>query len=160
MDRIDPLYYTHSSRINLKEETRIKATSEEAATWEQAHRDPNGLWKCFTSPTHNYIIRPFTPSQLPHRISPPIYSTSLSRWAITDTSRLFRVTLTFPNILMISSGIRKCSMAMDRGWALVEILTRKVKLPDWNFSRLPCRHESRQPSIKSRSGFSFLAISW
>lgn len=157
MDRIDPLYYTHSSRINLKEETRIKATSEEAATWEQAHRDPNGLWKFFTSSTHNYIVYQ---SQLPHLILSPIYSTSPSRWATTDTSRPFRVTLTFPNILMISSGIRKCSMAMDRGWALVEILTRKVKLPDWNFSRLPCRHESRQPSIKSRSGFSFLAISW
>jgi ubiquitin conjugation factor E4 B len=63
MDRIDPLYYTHSSRVDLKEETRIKATSEEAATWEQA-QDPNGLWKCFS--THNCIVHPFTHSQLPH----------------------------------------------------------------------------------------------
>jgi ubiquitin conjugation factor E4 B len=33
MDRIDPLFYTRSTRIDLKEETRIKATSEEAAKW-------------------------------------------------------------------------------------------------------------------------------
>ncbi|GLB38346.1 putative ubiquitin elongating factor core [Lyophyllum shimeji] len=40
MDRIDPLFFAHSSRIDLKDETRIKATSEEAAEWETAHRDP------------------------------------------------------------------------------------------------------------------------
>ncbi|KAF8073720.1 ubiquitin conjugation factor E4 [Lyophyllum atratum] len=40
MDRIDPFFYARSSRIDLKDETRIKATSEEAATWETAHGDP------------------------------------------------------------------------------------------------------------------------
>ncbi|KAJ7288279.1 ubiquitin conjugation factor E4 [Mycena rebaudengoi] len=40
MDRIDPLFYARSSRIDLKDETRIKATSEEAATWVEAHQDP------------------------------------------------------------------------------------------------------------------------
>ncbi|PFH54088.1 hypothetical protein AMATHDRAFT_136414 [Amanita thiersii Skay4041] len=40
MDRIDPLYFLNSSRIDLKEETRIKATSEEAAKWENEHRNP------------------------------------------------------------------------------------------------------------------------
>lgn len=43
MDRIDPLYFVHSSRINLKDETRIKATSEEAAEWEAAQTDPSGV---------------------------------------------------------------------------------------------------------------------
>lgn len=33
MDRIDPCYYAKSNRINLAEETRIKATSNEATEW-------------------------------------------------------------------------------------------------------------------------------
>jgi ubiquitin conjugation factor E4 B len=33
MDRIDPYYFSVSTRIDLKEETRIKATSDEAAQW-------------------------------------------------------------------------------------------------------------------------------
>ncbi|KAH9841644.1 ubiquitin elongating factor core-domain-containing protein [Rhodofomes roseus] len=35
IDRIDPAYYAHSSRIDLKEETRINATSEVAEQWRQ-----------------------------------------------------------------------------------------------------------------------------
>lgn len=38
IDRIDPHYYAHTSRINIKEETRINATSEEAVQWDNAHR--------------------------------------------------------------------------------------------------------------------------
>ncbi|KAJ7863060.1 ubiquitin elongating factor core-domain-containing protein [Mycena olivaceomarginata] len=33
MDRIDPLFYARSKRIDLQDETRIKATSEEASKW-------------------------------------------------------------------------------------------------------------------------------
>ncbi|KAG1833993.1 ubiquitin elongating factor core-domain-containing protein [Suillus subalutaceus] len=33
MDRIDPYYFSVSTRIDLKEETRIKATSDEATQW-------------------------------------------------------------------------------------------------------------------------------
>ena len=33
IDRIDPLYYAHSKRIPLDDETRIKATAEEANQW-------------------------------------------------------------------------------------------------------------------------------
>ncbi|KAH9922853.1 ubiquitin elongating factor core-domain-containing protein [Epithele typhae] len=33
MDKIDPAYYAHSSRIDLSEETRINATNEEAEEW-------------------------------------------------------------------------------------------------------------------------------
>lgn len=33
MDRIDSEYYRHSSRLNVKDETRLKATSEEVAKW-------------------------------------------------------------------------------------------------------------------------------
>ncbi|KAI9458816.1 ubiquitin elongating factor core-domain-containing protein [Russula earlei] len=38
IDRIDPHYYAHTSRIDIKEETRINATSDEAAQWNHAHR--------------------------------------------------------------------------------------------------------------------------
>ncbi|OCH84192.1 ubiquitin conjugation factor E4 [Obba rivulosa] len=41
IDRIDALYYAHSNRINLKEETRINATSEQAETWRKEHEDPH-----------------------------------------------------------------------------------------------------------------------
>ncbi|KAF7314288.1 U-box domain-containing protein [Mycena kentingensis (nom. inval.)] len=49
MDRIDPLFYARSNRIELKEETRIKATSEEAAAWTQAQQDPNAAPPNFVS---------------------------------------------------------------------------------------------------------------
>ncbi len=42
IDRIDPLYFAHSSRINLKEETRINTTSDEAEAWRQQNANPNG----------------------------------------------------------------------------------------------------------------------
>ncbi|KAI0346029.1 hypothetical protein BDW22DRAFT_1353692 [Trametopsis cervina] len=35
IDRIDPLYYARSNRIDLKEETRINATSSEAEEWRE-----------------------------------------------------------------------------------------------------------------------------
>ncbi|KAI0322359.1 ubiquitin elongating factor core-domain-containing protein [Amylostereum chailletii] len=38
MDRIDPHFYAHSSRVNVKDETRINATSEEASQWAESHR--------------------------------------------------------------------------------------------------------------------------
>lgn len=38
IDRIDRLYYAHSDRLNIKEETRINATSDEASTWAQANQ--------------------------------------------------------------------------------------------------------------------------
>lgn len=41
MDRINPLYLAHSTRINVKEETRINATSEEASQWENANQLSN-----------------------------------------------------------------------------------------------------------------------
>ncbi|KAG5648373.1 hypothetical protein DXG03_004945 [Asterophora parasitica] len=52
IDRIDPLYYAHSSRIDLEEETRIKATSEEALEWENAHKSLN-------APEPNFISEVF-----------------------------------------------------------------------------------------------------
>ncbi|EIW81074.1 hypothetical protein CONPUDRAFT_55967 [Coniophora puteana RWD-64-598 SS2] len=38
IDRVDPLYYAVSDRVDLKEETRIKATSEEAAHWVEENK--------------------------------------------------------------------------------------------------------------------------
>ncbi|KDR82849.1 hypothetical protein GALMADRAFT_238456 [Galerina marginata CBS 339.88] len=38
IDRIDPLYYAQSTRIDLGDETRLKATSEEAQKWEEENR--------------------------------------------------------------------------------------------------------------------------
>ncbi|KAJ7672776.1 ubiquitin elongating factor core-domain-containing protein [Mycena rosella] len=49
MDRIDPLFYARSKRIDLKDETRIKATSEEASAWAEAQQDPNAPAPNFVS---------------------------------------------------------------------------------------------------------------
>ncbi|KAF5382739.1 hypothetical protein D9615_002873 [Tricholomella constricta] len=49
MDRIDPFFYARSTRIDLRDETRIKATSEEASEWENAHKDPNASESNFIS---------------------------------------------------------------------------------------------------------------
>src|ERR1700760_4861029 len=51
MDRIDPLFFVNSSRINIKDETRINATSEEVAEWESEHRNPSG-WHGFSKSRH------------------------------------------------------------------------------------------------------------
>ena len=42
IDRIDPLYFAHSSRIDVKEETRIKATSDEASNWVNENQSLGG----------------------------------------------------------------------------------------------------------------------
>ncbi|KXN88270.1 Ubiquitin conjugation factor E4 [Leucoagaricus sp. SymC.cos] len=52
LDRVDPLFYIHSDRIDLSDETRIKATSEEANEWAQTHSDSN-------APTPNFISNIF-----------------------------------------------------------------------------------------------------
>lgn len=49
MDRVDPLFYIHSDRIELSDETRIKATSEEANEWASANRDPRASAPNFIS---------------------------------------------------------------------------------------------------------------
>ncbi|KAG6890617.1 hypothetical protein C0995_006593 [Termitomyces sp. Mi166 len=54
MDRIDPLFYARSPRIDLKEETRIKATSDEAAEWERAQRNSGDA-----APEPNFISNIF-----------------------------------------------------------------------------------------------------
>ncbi|KAF9013252.1 ubiquitin elongating factor core-domain-containing protein [Cyathus striatus] len=41
IDRIDPLFYAHSDKIKLGDETRIKATADEAQKWEEEHQNPN-----------------------------------------------------------------------------------------------------------------------
>ena len=43
MDRIDPFYFARSKRIVLGDETRIKATNEEARKWEEENKDPSGM---------------------------------------------------------------------------------------------------------------------
>jgi ubiquitin conjugation factor E4 B len=35
LDKIDPQYYLHSSRINVKDETRIKANAQEIEEWQE-----------------------------------------------------------------------------------------------------------------------------
>ncbi|KAI8994147.1 ubiquitin conjugation factor E4 [Trametes punicea] len=51
MDRIDPAYYAHSSRIDLSDETRINATNDEAEQWRQqqapATAPPNFITEIF-----------------------------------------------------------------------------------------------------------------
>jgi ubiquitin conjugation factor E4 B len=48
MDKIDPQYLARSSRIDLKETTRIKATSEEANKWVEEQRD--------SASENNYLV--------------------------------------------------------------------------------------------------------
>lgn len=50
MDKIDPLFYVHSLRIDLKDETRIKATSEEVHAWEESVGEQNGKSTFQSSP--------------------------------------------------------------------------------------------------------------
>ncbi|TRM64104.1 ubiquitin elongating factor core-domain-containing protein [Schizophyllum amplum] len=52
MDKIDPLYLAKSDRLDLSEETRIKATSEEAKAWEEEQRNAAG-------PAPNFISEIF-----------------------------------------------------------------------------------------------------
>ncbi|KAI1793388.1 ubiquitin elongating factor core-domain-containing protein [Ganoderma leucocontextum] len=51
MDRIDPAYYAHSSRIDLTDETRVNATNDEAEEWrkqnESAPAPPNFISDIF-----------------------------------------------------------------------------------------------------------------
>ncbi|KAJ4465100.1 ubiquitin elongating factor core-domain-containing protein [Lentinula lateritia] len=42
IDRIDPLYFAHSDRIDVTEETRIKATAQEASQWAEENRLSGG----------------------------------------------------------------------------------------------------------------------
>ncbi|KAJ8523244.1 hypothetical protein ONZ45_g319 [Pleurotus djamor] len=49
LDRIDTLFYANTTRMDLNEETRIKATSEEASQWSEAHRTPNAAAPNFIS---------------------------------------------------------------------------------------------------------------
>lgn len=42
IDRIDPLFFAHSSRIDVKEETRIKSTSDEASNWVDENKSLGG----------------------------------------------------------------------------------------------------------------------
>ncbi|EMD39878.1 hypothetical protein CERSUDRAFT_63413 [Gelatoporia subvermispora B] len=49
IDRIDALYFAHSNRINLKEETRVNATSEQAEQWRKQHEESNATAPNFIS---------------------------------------------------------------------------------------------------------------
>ncbi|KAF5385651.1 hypothetical protein D9757_005488 [Collybiopsis confluens] len=42
VDKIDPLYFAHSSRIDATEETRIKATTQEALQWAEENKSLEG----------------------------------------------------------------------------------------------------------------------
>ena len=44
MDRIDPAYYAHSSRIDLTEETRVNATNDEAEEWRKQNEATSGQY--------------------------------------------------------------------------------------------------------------------
>lgn len=48
MDRVDPEFYRQSQRLNVSEETRLKATRDEAAEW--VARTKEGSCEMPTSP--------------------------------------------------------------------------------------------------------------
>ena len=79
MDRIDPLFFVNSSRINIKDETRIKATSEEVANWESENRNPSG-WLCFSVSQSKYLLmKDSTGTQLHFRNIFPYHRYNSSR---------------------------------------------------------------------------------
>lgn len=43
MDRVDRLYFVRSTKIDLREETRINATAQESADWEKEHASDAGM---------------------------------------------------------------------------------------------------------------------
>lgn len=53
MDRIDSLYFVQSTRIDLKEETRIKATTEEAQEWNDKNKNPSCMLFIFLIEQHD-----------------------------------------------------------------------------------------------------------
>jgi len=59
MDRIDPLYYIRSSRIDVKEETRINATSDEAAEWEKQNQSPGCTFVTLVTYTGSLTLRSY-----------------------------------------------------------------------------------------------------
>jgi ubiquitin conjugation factor E4 B len=71
LDRIDPLYYARSSRINLGDETRIKATSEEAKKWEEENQPAGGMGlnPLMLFSLTKYIFRPFSKLHFGHLLS-------------------------------------------------------------------------------------------
>lgn len=113
MDRIDLLYYAHSSRIDLKEETRIKATSEQAIEWAQKHQAPNGGFaasRCF------WVSLTYLFDKRLHLILFRTYSTSPLLWAIMAICERFKHLTIPPNMSMTCSDIWICWMGMDHGW--------------------------------------------
>lgn len=47
IDRIDPLYLARSDRVDVREETRFKATSDEVAKWAVQTRVEGGMFSAF-----------------------------------------------------------------------------------------------------------------
>lgn len=72
IDRIDHLYYVHSSRIDLKEETRINATSNEAEDFHKQHESDNGVFALAIDHAHTNIVSMSAP---PNFISDIFYIT-------------------------------------------------------------------------------------
>ncbi|KAG1751124.1 ubiquitin elongating factor core-domain-containing protein [Suillus lakei] len=68
MDRIDPYYFSVSTRIDLKEETRIKATSDEAARWVEESKAKGG---CFHILAHVSMLTSILHKKTsPHAMQP------------------------------------------------------------------------------------------
>lgn len=72
MDKVDPLFYIHSDRIDLSDETRIKATSEEATKWAETNKNPAGKTtsslNCIRTDL-SLLYSPFTQLYLKHFLS-------------------------------------------------------------------------------------------
>lgn len=98
MDRIDPLHLAASNRVDVSEETRIKATSDEAGQWAEANKGNGKLPNL-----HNRLqsIRGvLTMEQLQHQTSYLKYSISAMPWDIMATSEPRRHTMTLPSTMM------------------------------------------------------------
>lgn len=136
MDRIDPLFYAQSSRINLGEETRIKATSEEATKWEEENKSPNGTCKNL----RNHVLRLMNLLLQPQlRTSFPASSILPLPWAIMAICAQSRLTTVWQSILKISSDISTRSAMIIRRWGYVSTKTFNRKQKFISLTRLLCK---------------------
>ncbi len=77
MDRIDPAYYAHSSRVDLNDETRVNATNDEAEEWRKQNEAISGKTRSMSDVSMRGCCSPtaFLSAAPPNFISDVFYLT-------------------------------------------------------------------------------------
>jgi ubiquitin conjugation factor E4 B len=149
MDRIDPLYYARSSRISLKDETRIKATSEEASEWEEKQKDPSGSLSHDAS--MNKVMNEVSKAPPPNFISDIFYlNIAMSHFGYLRTIQ------TYTDLQKHIEDIQRHLDYLngDGSWMGVRltILVHRMLVKSY-LQRPLCKLAQKQLSIKSRSDY-------